>query len=79
MNYYRLALTCLLNNPLLGMKKSDILRNSSYQEGNQHLLLIDSYYLGNIIRAHPDVFPPTAHVLSGHTHTIMSVALTPDW
>ena len=58
----------------------------SYQEENQQLLPIYIYYLKDVeeilaqqlIRAYPALFPPTSHVLSGHTSSILSVALTPD-
>ena len=85
MNHYLLVLTCLLSNDLCGMQKVShsetlIPGGKSAITSYLHILPkdVEEILAQQLIRAYPALFPPTSHVLSGHTSSILSVALTPD-
>ena len=85
MNYYVLVLACILSNSLFGMQK--VAHSEALVPGGKsgitsflHILPkdVEEILAQQLIRAYPALFPPTSHVLSGHTSSILSVALTPD-
>ena len=85
MNYFILVLTCILSNSLFGMQKVEhsetlVLGGRSEITSYLHILPkdVEELVAQLLIHAHPVLFPPVSRVLSGHTSSIRSVALTPD-
>ena len=85
MNYYVPVLACILNNPLYGMQRvrhSETLVPGGRSEITSYLHIlpkdVEELVAQLLIYTHPALFPSTLHVLSGHTNSIYSVALTPD-